>query len=124
MYGIYSGGELLALCDKPRYVRLNEQSGAYIEATKDKAQAIAVNGELYNIPGGNAIENAPEAVAVEVEAGEIAFSNRARIVQNEETTGAAVVEIENAMCESDMQTDGRLTEVENALCELDAAING
>ncbi|WP_295761166.1 hypothetical protein [uncultured Oscillibacter sp.] len=124
MYAILSGGALLALCDKPRYVRLNPDSGAYVEAAPEEAIAISVNGDLYNINGGSAIPDAPEAVVREDDVSEYVFHNRARIVENEETTGAAVVQLEEALCEQDAATEERLTAVEEALCELDSAING
>lgn len=124
MYAILSGGVLLALCDKPRYVKKNEASGAYVEAAEAEAIGISVSGDLYNFGGRAAIPDAPEAIITHSDIAEYVFRNRVRIVENEEATGAAIVEMENAMCESDAETDGRLTEVENALCELDAAING
>lgn len=124
MYAILSGGVLLALCDKPRYVKKNEASGAYVEAEATEAVGISVSGDLYNLPGSDAIPDAPEAIVTDSDITEFVFRNRARIAENEEATGAAIVEMENAMCESDAETDGRLAEVENALCELDAAING
>ena len=34
-----------------------------------------------------------------------------------------VAEIENAMCEQDMESQERLATIEDSLCELDAAIN-
>lgn len=34
-----------------------------------------------------------------------------------------VVEIEDAMCEQDMESQERLATIEDSLCELDAAIN-
>lgn len=124
MYAILSGGALVALCDKPRYVRLNPESGTYIQAAAEDAEAIAVNGTLYNINGGSAVPDAPEAVVSEGDASEYVFDNRARIVRAEETTGAAVVQFEEALCEQDAVTDERLSAVEEALCELDSAING
>lgn len=124
MYAILSGGALLALCDKPRYVRLNPESGAYVEATPEEAIAVSVNGDLYNINGGSAVPDAPEAVVREGGVEEYVFQNRARIMETEETTGAAVVQLEEALCEQDAATEERLTAVEEALCELDSAING
>lgn len=124
MYAILSGGALVALCDKPRYVRLNPESGAYVEAEPEEAIAISVKGDLYNLPGGTAIPDAPEAVVREDDVAEYVFRNRARIVENEETTGAAVVQLEEALCEQDTATEERLSAVEEALCELDSVING
>lgn len=34
-----------------------------------------------------------------------------------------VAEIENAMCEQDMESQERMAAVEDSLCELDAAVN-
>lgn len=117
MYAIISKGELLALCERPRYVKRNEETGAYVEAAEAEAIGIAVGGEVYNLPGGNAIPDAPEALAQEGEAEEYVFRNHARIIENEEATNAAFVAMEEAMEE-------RLTAVEEALCELDSAVNG
>ena len=52
MYAIISKGELLALCERPRYVKRNEETGAYVEAAEAEAIGIAVGGEVYNLPGG------------------------------------------------------------------------
>ncbi len=123
MYAILSGGALLALCDKPRYVRLNPESGAYVEAPPEEAIALAVNGDLYNINGGSAIPGAPEAVVQEGDVSEYVFGNRVRIERNEETSGIAVVQLEEALCEQDAATDERVSALEDAICELDAAIN-
>lgn len=70
MYAIISKGELLALCERPRYVKRNEETGAYVEAAEAEAIGIAVGGEVYNLPGGTAIPDAPEALAQEGEAEE------------------------------------------------------
>ena len=118
MYAIISKGELLALCERPRYVKRNEETGAYVEAAE------AVGGEVYNLPGGTAIPDAPEALAQEGEAEEYVFRNHARIIENEEATNAAFVAMEEAMCDMDSSSEERLTAVEEALCELDSAANG
>ena len=34
-----------------------------------------------------------------------------------------VAEIENAMCEQDMESQERLATIEDSLCELDATVN-
>lgn len=123
MYAILSGGAMLALCDKPRYVRKNPESGAYVEAEKAEAEGLAVNGSLYNLPGSNAIPDAPEATVREQELCEVVFGNLARIEENEAGTGEAIVRVENAMCEQDAANDERMSAIEDAVCELDAAIN-
>lgn len=52
------------------------------------------------------------------------FRNHARIIENEEATNAALVAMEEAMCDMDSSSEERLTAVEEALCELDSAANG
>lgn len=86
MYAIFSGGVLLALCDKPRYVKVNEATGVYVEADREDAIGISVNGDLYNLPGRITIEGAPEAVVSEVEIGELIFTTKAEI----QTVGEAI----------------------------------
>ena len=90
MYAIMSGGALLALCDRPRYVKVNEE-GVYVEAQEPEAEGIAVNGDLYNLPGGTAIPGAPEAVPIEAESGELIFQNTARIQTVGEASNIAFV---------------------------------
>lgn len=124
MKAIISGGVLLALCDKPRYVKRNDASGAYVEAEEAEAVGIAVCGSLYNLAGGTEIPDAPEAVVTDDDIAEFAFRNRARIVKNEETTNAAIVEIESALCELDETAETKLAAMEDALCELDSSVNG
>lgn len=123
MYAVISDGVLLALCDKPRYVRKNEESGAYVEAEEAQAEGVSVNGDLYNIGGGNAIPDAPQAVVTEGEASEYVFSNRVRIEENEKNTSTAIVSIEEALCELDTASTENATAMENALCELDEMIS-
>ena len=126
MYAIISDGVLLALCDKPRYLKKNE-SGVYVEAEEPQAEGISVNGDLYNIGGGSAIPDAPQAVVTEGEAAEYVFRNRARIEENEKNTSTAIVSIEEALCELDTASTENAEAMENALCELDemiCSING
>lgn len=124
MYEIMSNGELLALCERPRYVKRNQETGVFVEATEDTAEGIAVGGEVYNLPGGSAIPDAPEALVREAETSEYVFRNRARIIENEEATGAAIIAMEEALCEMDNASEERLAAVEEALCELDSTTNG
>lgn len=124
MYAIISEGSLLTLCDRPRYVKRNAASGTYVEATEDEAIGVAVGGTVYNLPGGSDIPDAPEALVREAEAAEYVFLNRARIIANEESTNAAIVAMEEALCEMDGASEERLTAIEDALCDLDAAAYG
>lgn len=123
MYAICSGGELIALAENPRYVKRNED-GIFVEAAAEDAEAIAVNGTLYNIPGGDTIEGAPEAVVVEAEAEEYIFTNRVRIEQDAASGNARISTVEDAVCDLDESTDERMSAIEDAICELDEMISG
>lgn len=124
MYAILSGGALLALCEKPRYVRVNEQTGAYVEAHGEAATGIAVGGKVYNLPGGTAIQDAPEAIVVKRDEAEFIFQNKAHISEVEKTTGTAIVGIEEALCEIDSNSEDRVTALEQAMCDMDEIISG
>lgn len=122
MYAILSDGALLALCDKPRYVKVNQNSGVYVEADEAEAIGVSVRGDLYNINGGDAIPDAPEAIIKQGDVSEYVFLNRVQIAENEENTNSTFVEIEDALCELDIESAENLTAVEDALCELDSMI--
>lgn len=108
MVKIISEGKTIAICDEPRYIRLKAETGAYVRATQENAQGIAVLGEPYNLPGHieitrttvkdeetRELENvtAPEVYVVEVDGGEIAFQQDAKISEVDEasTTGLMAV---------------------------------
>lgn len=124
MYTILQNGELLAFCDKPRYVRIKEESGAWVEAEEKDAEAIAINGELYNLIGKNTVADAPQVVVKNGDAAEYIFGNRAQITQNKEEQDAAIITLETAACEQETATEDRLAAVEEAVCALDSVING
>lgn len=124
MYAIISGGVLVALCDRPRYIKVNKATGAYIEATEAEAAGVAVGGEVYNLPGGAAIPDAPEAVIRPNDIAEYVFHNSVKISENEEATNAGFAEVEDAVCEFETSADSRMSAMEDALCELDALFSG
>lgn len=124
MYAIISGGVLAALCEEPRYVRKKAETGVYVETTAEKAEAVAVNGTLYNIGGGDAVPGAPQAVVRQESAGEYIFRNGARIEENREDADTAFIAVEDAVCELDASTDVRISNIEDALCELDMYSEG
>lgn len=124
MFEICCGGELVALTAKPRYVKRNETSGLYVEATWEDAEAISVNGTLYNVPGGTAVEGAPEATVREADASEYIFENRTAIERNAEDGTVRITNVEDAVCDLDESTSERMSAIEDAICELDEAVNG
>lgn len=124
MYAIISRGVLVALCDRPRYIKVNEKTGAYIEASEVEAIGVAVGGDVYNLNGGTAIKDAPEAVIRPNDVAEYVFRNSVKISENEEATNAGFAEVEDAVCEFETTADERMSAMEDALCELDTLING
>ena len=46
MYAIISKGELLALCERPRYVKRNAETGAYVEAAEAEPKATSSSTTL------------------------------------------------------------------------------
>ena len=75
MKGIVSNGELVGVCDKPRFVMKNPKSGAYIQTTEENAEGIAVRGTLFNINGKEIIPDAPMAIIREMDGFEMLFDN-------------------------------------------------
>lgn len=124
MYEIIIGGHLAALCEKPRFVKIKEDSGAYVEAAREEAIGIAVNSVVYNIDGREDIPGMPQAVVKESDVSEYVFSHAVKIAENEKRTDSAFIEVESAVCELDTMTDERFNAVEAALCEIDLKVNG
>ena len=105
MYAIMSGGELVDLCDEPRYIKQNDY-GIYVTADAADAIGVSVKGDKYNINGGDAIPDAPQAVVVQRDGGEFVFNSCEQIKEDE----AAIALIEDAICEMDAEA-GRLSAV-------------
>lgn len=108
MVKIISEGATIALCDAPHYIRLKAETGAYVGATQEDAQGIAVLGEPYNLPGHDEITRtvlkneetgetetvtAPEAYAVEVDGGEVAFEHGSKIAEVDETSTTGLLAV-------------------------------
>lgn len=101
MYEIISEGQIVSLCDKPRYIKLKPSTGCFIEATAEDAQGVSAGGKAYNLSGHTEItvtnydeetetsetDPAPVAVVREVDGGEVAFREGARIGENEVKLG-------------------------------------
>ena len=97
MYQIIVNGNIAALCDKPRFIKVKEESGAYIEATEKDAQGVSADGVAYNLQNHDEIKTilvdeetgATETVAAdvailkEVDGGFVTFQANARIEGNE-----------------------------------------
>lgn len=122
MYAIYSRGALIALVKSPRYVRANEDF-ILVEASEDEADAIAVNGTLYNMPGRTIIADAPEAVLREADLEEYVFENQVHAEKDVSRANARISIVEDAVCDLESALSSRLAVLEDAICELDSIIN-
>lgn len=95
MYKILKDGALIALVDKPRYIKFNESSGAYVEVPITQATGIAVHSTPYALAGHELSGSAGTVTVVPVETGEILFTNQTDIAANT----AAIDDIIVAMLE-------------------------
>ena len=101
MYEIISNGQIVSLCDKPRYIKVKPSTGCFIEATAEDAQGVSAGGKAYNLSGHTEItvttydevaettETVPAPVAVvrDVDGGEVTFKEGVRIGENEVKLG-------------------------------------
>lgn len=82
MYKIISGGEVIAICDKPRFVKVNETSGALVQCGAVEATGIVVGGEYHS---------KVNTFAVEIDGGEYAFSVDRRVKESEDINSIVFV---------------------------------
>ena len=75
MYVIVSNSNIVALCDKPCYVKVKPQSGALIETDAEQAEAVSVKGTLYSLPNKPPFKDAPQATVSLVDGATFMFDN-------------------------------------------------
>ena len=93
----HDSGQRLALCEQPRYVRINPNSGVYIQCSAEQAEGVAVDGTVYSL--NNQLDGKPEAMINEIDCGVVVFDY-----------------------DSDLAgMHGDLLDIQTALCELDLA---
>lgn len=68
MYEIRKDGDMIALTEKPSYIRLHED-GFYVLCGEKEAQGIAVNGTAYNLLGRASMPGLDTVFIVEIDAG-------------------------------------------------------
>ena len=81
-------GERIAICEQPRYVRLNKTSGAFIQCSRDEAEGVAVNGTVYKLK-----DNAEVSIN-EIDSGEIILAVNGQAKE--------LLEIKAALCDLDL----------------------
>ena len=85
-------GQRIALCEQPRYVRIKEQSGAFIQCSRKEAEGIAVNGEVYSLNGR--LTGRPETEVHEIDGG--------KLMAEVEKQAQDLLNIKAALCELDL----------------------
>ncbi len=100
MYQIISleTGDIVAICDRPCYIKVKPETGVYVRTTQNEAQGVSAGGIAYNLSGHNEIKSvrlkdeeagitetviAPEAIVQLVDGGELVFGQENKIVSNE-----------------------------------------
>ena len=96
MHRIVSDGKLLAVCEKPRFVKKKESTGVWIQTDAKDAEAVAIAGELYGF-GDHEVEGRPKAVVFEMDGGSWISDN---YVQDGDYK-AAIAALETALCDID-----------------------
>ena len=95
MFQITVDNKIFYTSTAPNYVKKKLESGAWIKSTKDDAEAVAVLGEIYNLPNKMPIENKSVAIIKEIDGGTIIFE-----VSNKTKDNALkVVDIQEALCD-------------------------
>ena len=85
-------GQRIALCEQPRYVRIKQESGAFIQCGRKEAEGVAVNGEVYSLDGR--LTGRPEAAICELDGG--------KIMAEVEKQAQDLLNIKAALCELDL----------------------
>ena len=85
-------GQHIAFCEQPRLVRLNKQSGAFIQCSPEQAEGVAVNGEVYSLDGK--LTGHTEADIYEIDSG--------KFMAEVEKHTQDLLNIKAALCELDL----------------------
>lgn len=123
MFLIKSDGKTVGICDQPRFIKVKESTGCFVETTEEEAQGVSANGTPYNLAGHDEIqidgETAPEA--------EVVSTELLDYIKGLEDSNAALQEanstLEDTICELDSGTDERITNAEDSICELDILVD-
>jgi len=116
---IIVNGKIISICEKPTYVKKHPTIDCYVNCDKSEAIGIAAgvgeDGGVYNLFGRNDIPDAPEALVRDDNNNEY-FFNAYRQADKATTD---IINVEEAICDSDTITDERIAALEDVLCELD-----
>lgn len=95
---IKEDGNVIAICDKIRYIKLNPLSGALIEAKDENdAEGVAVNGTPYSLINKNKFQNFDKVIINEIDSGIFIFEDMNKIKEHSDS----IATIEDYLCEQD-----------------------
>ena len=94
MYEVISkdSGQRIALCEQPHYIRLNPNSGAFVQCNAAQAEGIAADGTAYSLDGK--LKGRPEVKLCKLDAG--------AIMSLAEKQDSEILKIKAALCELDL----------------------
>ena len=104
MFAIVHCGEIIGLCDTPRFVKL--RNGVYVECDKAEAGYVAFAGTAYDLKGDTFVKP--------VDGSEFAFKESIKL----EGACTDVADSQDAICILSEDIEERLAEIEDALCEI------
>lgn len=90
MYEIIKGGVVLAMTEKPTYIRVAE-NGCYTLCEAAQAQGVAVAGSVYHLEGLPALEGAEDVTLRETDAGEQVMNAKREAEEVQATNSIAFV---------------------------------
>lgn len=118
MYAIFSGNQLITICEKPRYTVVNERSGAFVEAPSEKeATGVAAGTQNYSIAGKD-VESYPGAPVAEIRniegASAYLFEALVKSLQSEKDVSA----LDGAVMDLGDVTQEQYEDLSNAIIDL------
>lgn len=120
-YIILSNGSIIDICSEPRYIKLSETNGAYVEANEDEAIGLSVRGTLYNLGDNAAIDGASTAIIEAKDVNEHIYRNMIG-VQDCQATISEWYDVWDAWLDEEYWVT--IEDIQNAIADLDAQING
>lgn len=92
MYKITKNGETIAVCETPLYIKVDPETGCYIEATAKGADGIAINGVPYSLPGHD-LNGQPKVDIQEINGGTLLLEDEKKISSNSEAIDNIIISL-------------------------------
>ena len=92
MYKIIKNGETIAVCETPLYIKVDPETGCYIEATIKEAEGIAINGIAYSLPNHD-LDNQPKVDIQEINGGTLLLEDEKKINSNSEAIDNIIISL-------------------------------